>query len=320
MGLKKLKTAMIAGVFTASAFLTVGSVSAAPKKFAGELAYEHVEYLSKEIGSRVAASEEETNARQYILNELEKLDLEVEEQRFSYTRGESTVFDSANAIGVKDNPKTDKQVIVGAHYDSVNVGQGADDNASSVGVILETAKALDKRNLPYDIKYVFFGAEEVGLQGSKYYADQMSELEIENTIGMINLDSLLAGDNIYVYGGEGEDGWIRDLALDIADKRKIPLLTNPGINPLYPEGTTGDWSDHAPFKAKGITIAYLEATNWEIGAHDGYDQTVKHGGIWHTSNDTLDFLEEEFPGRVQEHLNQFTQILTQMLTDIKKEL
>jgi alkaline phosphatase isozyme conversion protein len=44
--------------------------------------------------------------------------------------------------------KSTKQVIVGAHYDSVNVGTGADDNASSVGVILETAEVLKKKNLP----------------------------------------------------------------------------------------------------------------------------------------------------------------------------
>jgi len=319
MGMRTLKRAVVAGVFTASAFLTVGSASAAPKKFAGDLAYDHLVQLTEGIGPRVAGSENETKARQYILNELEKLDLEVEEQSFNYVR-RNVNKQSANVVGVKDNPKTNKQIIVGAHYDSVSVGKGADDNASSVGVILETAMALDKRNLPYDIKYVFFGAEEEGLQGSNYYAKNMTAEEVANTIGMINLDSLLAGDNIYVYGGDGEDGWIRDLALKIAKQRKIPLQTNPGINPEYPTGTTGDWSDHAPFKAKGITIAYLEATNWELGDQDGYTQTEKHGGIWHTKNDNLAFLEKEFPGRTQEHLNQFTNILTQLLTDIKKEL
>lgn len=319
MNLKVVKRAIIAGVVTFSTIFAAGNVSAAPKKFAGELAYQHVQYLTEEIGPRVAGSENETKAREYIIDELEKLDLKVEEQEFSYTRRGITT-ESANVIAVKDNKHTDKQIIVGAHYDSVSVGKGADDNASSVGVILETAKALEKRNLAYDIKFVFFGAEEVGLQGSKYYANNMSIEEIHNTIGMINLDSLLAGDNIYVYGGAGEDGWIRDLALDIAKKKKIPLQTNPGINPDYPEGTTGDWSDHAPFKAKGITIAYFEATNWELGDQDGYTQTEKHGGIWHTENDNLEFLEREFPGRVQEHLNHFTNMLIWVLADIKKEL
>ena len=207
MNAKMVKRSIIAGVFTFSALFAAGSVSAAPKKFAGELAYQHVQYLTEEIGPRVAGSENETKAREYIIDELEKLDLKVEEQEFSYTRG-GGITESANVIAVKDNKHTDKQIIVGAHYDSVSVGKGADDNASSVGVILETAKALEKRNLAYDIKYVFFGAEEVGIRGSNYYANNMSTEEIHNTIGMINLDSLLAGDNIYVYGGAGEDGWI----------------------------------------------------------------------------------------------------------------
>ncbi|MBT2755327.1 M20/M25/M40 family metallo-hydrolase [Mesobacillus foraminis] len=318
MMLKEAGKAFLAGTFTIAAFFSAGHAEAAPKKFAGDLAYQHIVELTEEIGPRVAGSENEKKAREYIKKELSNLDVTTEIQPFNYTRREAQKS-SANIIGVKDSPKTEKQIIVGAHYDSVSTGKGADDNASSVGVILETAKALEKRSLPYDIKFIFFGAEEEGLQGSTFYAKNMSKQEIDQTIGMINLDSLLAGDQIYVYGGSGEAGWIRDLALDIAEKRKIPLQTNPGLNPEFPAGTTGDWSDHAPFKNLGISIAYLEATNWEIGGMDGYDQTVKHGGIWHTQNDNLQFLEREFPGRTKEHLNQFTNILTQLLTEIKKE-
>ena len=136
MNAKIVKRSIIAGVFTFSAFFAAGSVSAAPKKFAGELAYQHVQYLTEEIGPRIAGSENETKAREYIIDELEKLDLKVEEQEFSYTRGDK-ITESANVIAVKDNKHTDKQIIVGAHYDSVSKGKGADDNASSVGVILE---------------------------------------------------------------------------------------------------------------------------------------------------------------------------------------
>lgn len=55
-----------------------------------------------------------------------------------------------------------------------------------------------------------------------------------------------------------------------------------------------------------------------IGKQDGYIQTKKHGGVWHTKNDNLEFLKREFPGRVQEHLTHFTEILTELLYDIKK--
>lgn len=87
MKAQMVKKSIIAGVVAFSALFATGSVSAAPKKFAGELAYQHVHYLTEEIGPRVAGSENETKAREYIIDELEKLDLKVEEQAFSYTRG-----------------------------------------------------------------------------------------------------------------------------------------------------------------------------------------------------------------------------------------
>lgn len=46
---------------------------------------------------------------------------------------------------------------------------------------------------------------------------------------------------------------------------------------------------------------------------DGYTQTEKHGEIWHTENDNLDFLEREFPGRVEERLMTFSNTLTELV-------
>ncbi|WP_071459658.1 M20/M25/M40 family metallo-hydrolase [Bacillus massilinigeriensis] len=315
--MKKWKALLLAGALIMSGGFATGA-KAAPQNHPGELAYKHVEVLTEGIGPRVAGSENEAKARAYIAAELNKLGMNSKVQPFQYTR-KSVVKSSANIFALKDSKKTNKQIIVGTHYDSVKTGKGADDNASSVGVILETAKKLQHRTLPYDVKFIFFGAEEEGLQGSSFYVSQMNHNERKNTVAMINLDSLLAGDNIYVYGGE-QDSWIRDLALSIAGKKKIPLETNPGLNPEYPAGTTGDWSDHAPFKKAGIPVAYLEATNWEIGDLDGYTQTVNHGAIWHTDNDNLSFLNKAFPGRPKERLYQFTTIMTELLTDMKHEL
>ena len=136
---------------------------------------------------------------------------------------------------------------------------------------------------------------------------------------MINLDSLAVGDFKYVYGSSGKDGWLREFALDIGEELSIDIQTNPGLNPEYPKGTTGDWSDHAPFKAIGIPYAYFEATNWEIGDMDGYTQTVKHGAIWHNpGKDNLAFIEREFPGRTKEHLRSFSHILTELTLTLKQ--
>ncbi|KMY52841.1 peptidase M28 [Bacillus sp. FJAT-27231] len=277
----------------------------------GKMAYEHTKYLTYEVGSRVAGTAKEVEARDYVESQLKRMGYTTKVQPFSYTRG-GIKYHSANVIAYKKG-KSSKELIVGAHYDSVAKGKGSDDNASGVGVMLETAEVLKNIKTPYSVKFIAFGAEEVGLRGSTHYAGQMTKQEIQNTVGMINLDSLAVGDNMYVYGSLGDKGFIRDQALKIAEKKKLNIGTNPGINPDYPAGTTGDWSDHAPFSKLGIPYAYFEATNWKIGDMDGYTQTVKHGEVWHTQNDTIDFIEREFPGRVEEHLETFSQTLTELV-------
>jgi len=135
---------------------------------------------------------------------------------------------------------------------------------------------------------------------------------------MVNLDSLIAGDMAYVYGDEGEAGIIRDWTLEYAKNHNLVLQTQPGDNPEYPAGTTGDFSDHAPFKALGISYTYFESTNWALGDMDGYTQVSQeygvNGEIWHTPFDSLEYIDQTFPGRVQERLNLFVLLLQAILT------
>jgi Zn-dependent M28 family amino/carboxypeptidase len=301
------------------ALSTAFSYGLAPEKSLvhkpGKVAYEHIRVLSDEIEKRVAGTEGEASAKEYIYNQFNELGFETIIQDFTY--GKSIKRHSSNVIAIKPG-KSDEVVIVGAHYDAVSAGKGTDDNASGVGVMLEVAEVLKTIKTPYTIKFVAFGAEEVGLLGSKYYVSQMSQEDIDNTIAMINLDSLAVGDKMYVYGGSGEEGWIREQALNIAKKYKLNLETNPGINPHYPAGTTGLWSDHAPFAGKGIPYAYFESTNWELEDLDGYTQTEKDGAIWHTSKDTIQYIEENYPGRIQERLSTFSEVLRDLLKFMNK--
>lgn len=89
------------------------------------------------------------------------------------------------------------QIIVGAHYD----GEGLGDNGSGTALLLAAAAGLAGIKPRFTIKYIFFDGEEVGLIGSKYYAEQMSEEEIASTIYMVNIDALAFGDFCNLYGG-----------------------------------------------------------------------------------------------------------------------
>lgn len=271
----------------------------------------HMAYLSDIVGQRIAGEPGETAALAYIREEFLHSGYQPEIQPFSAAYLDSTV--SSNNIIAVLKGKSEQEIIVGAHYDSVDVGKGYIDNASGVGLLLATAKRLKESLPPFTIRFIAFGAEEIGLFGSRHYATNMSDIEVANTIGVVNLDCIVGGDKIYAYGGMDEQGWMRDQALNIATKLQIDLQTNPGLNPDYPRGTTGDWSDHAPFKYRGLSYLYFETTNWEIGDLTGLLQTAKFGEIYHTENDNFTFLDREYPGRIESQLGNFAVVLEEFL-------
>lgn len=251
-------------------------------------------------------------------------------QPFTYTRG-GKVFDSQNVVAWRAADVRCKRgprplVIVGAHYDAVTAGQGADDNASGVGVMLEVAQRLRHFKIRYDVVFVAFGAEEVGLRGSTHFASRLAPRDVKRAVAMINFDSLIAGDKLYVHAGANGKTWVRDAMLRLIRLRRLPIETQPGLylienpdeDPGYAAGFTPDgFSDYTAFSQAGIPVAAFESTNWEIGDLDGYEQTAAHGSIWHTPWDTLEKIEEFFPGRPMQHLRAFTTVTFEFLKHLR---
>jgi hypothetical protein len=287
---------------------------------AGTVARKHIEALSVDIGPRIAGTEGERAARDYIVKIFESLGYQPEVQEFSTTYededGNELSIRSANVIAVK--PGLSKQeIIVGTHYDSTgDAGRGADDNASGVSVLLEVAEKIRSLETPYTIRFITFGCEEIDLNGSSAYVGRMSRADIDNTVAMINLDSVSAGDNTYFYSDEGQKARVRDWALDWAAKHGFDLQTIKNVN-LTNEGY--GTSDHFAFRRVGIPFGYFEATNWTLGGQDGYTQVDpkygEAGEIWHTKFDNLEYIDKTFPGRVDAHLNLFVSVLQGILTE-----
>ena len=279
----------------------------------GQLARAHLEALTA-IGARPSGSENERLAANYINETLIDLGYEPAMQDFTPRDGN---FSSRNVIAVKQG-NSDQEIIIGAHYDSADDGLGADDNASGVAVLLETAELIANIQTPHTIRFIAFGSEENGLDGSTYYADSMEDGDIENTLAMVNLDSLVAGDYTYVYSDEGERAFLRDWVLEWADEKGLPLQTIRNAD-LTSNGNY--FSDYGAFDELGIPFIYFEATNWTLGAMDGWTQVEPQYGddgyIWHTPYDNLDYLDATFPGRVNEHLYIFVSALFAITTEFK---
>lgn len=261
--------------------------------------------------TRTASSTGEKNAAKYIAAQLNDLSLNVKSLPFEYDTPWKTGMKSENlyvTLSAEPN-KNVPTILLGAHYDNVELGQGADDNASGVASLLTLATYFSRfptHNV--NIEFVFFGSEEVGLKGSQAFANLIESGDLPRPDLMINFDSLIAGDYTYVYGSTDGLDPLKTF-LEVASKTPYSLMTQDEPMSGLSYGSTLDASDHAPFKALGIPYLYFEATNWTIGNHDGYTQTsnaqVENGEIWHTEKDRLEVIESIFPNRPKEHLQAF---------------
>lgn len=337
----------VASLVLLAALVAAGPARAAP----GDLAAREMRYIETTFPGRFAGSPQEDKAARYIGDRLVAMGYRPRLERFptSYELESKNpdrdpdpiLIISTNVIA--ERPGTSgKQIIIGAHFDSRvmrtrrdrerRIGgpdlQGLDDNASGTGVILELAEQFAKANPAHSIKFVLFGAEEIGLKGAYEIARNMSEEERAKTLLMINIDSVITGDRLYIHAGprtllkNPAGGIARDRALALAKGLGIDVRTNPGLNADYPKGT-GCCSDQAAFDQYGIPAINMEATNWELGDKDGYQQTDKRsefpgGYSWHLIDiDKGSHLEPALArGRVEQRANEAVRILSAVLTDL----
>jgi len=102
---------------------------------------------------------------------------------------------SGNVIAIQYGTEfPDEYIVCGAHYDSFAFSSpdgepGADDNASGIAGIIETARILSQYDFKRSIIYCAFTAEECGLYGSGYYAEQCANQDM-NIVGYFNLDMI----------------------------------------------------------------------------------------------------------------------------------
>ncbi|MDI6770334.1 MAG: M20/M25/M40 family metallo-hydrolase [Anaerolineales bacterium] len=282
----------------------------------GEIARRYLAAMN-EIGARWSGSAEEAEAGQYIVAAFAQMGYASEFQPFSATGDEGEAIDSANIIAVKEGDSS-KVIIVGAHYDSGEEGRGADDNGSGVAVMLAAAGLVADAPTPYTLYFIAFGAEEAGLFGSDAFVSALGAGEIQDIVLFINLDSVSAGDIAYVYSPENE-AEARNWAMDWAGTNGYDLQTIRNVDLSDEDGyTTGD---HAAFDQAGIAWIYFEATNWNLGDQDGYTQVDtqygEEGAIIHARYDDLDYLDEVFPGRVDQRLDLFVTVLHALLTQFQ---
>lgn len=153
-------------------------------------------------------------------------------------------------------------IVIGTYYGitvfTERYSYGADDNASGIAVMMETARRLRGRDLNLRIDFISFAAEERGLFGSRKWVNKhMNEIDRKRTY-VLNLDCVGRGERFFVIKGLGM----------IFKKHSDPMLFNVLTNVFsqlklpYEECWTGS-SDHAEFVNKRFRTCAIFRFNVE---------------------------------------------------------
>lgn len=213
---------------------------------------------------------ERSRTRSYIISELRKLGWTPKLEKF------------ANGVNIfterQGTDKTSGAILVAAHYDTVALSPGADDNASGIAVILEIARVLGSYPTPRTLQLAFFDQEEEGLLGSTAFVSQRKRLQ--NIRGAIVMD--MVGYACYTAGCQQYPTGLPvtppsnqgDFLVVIGDTEHLPLLnafqkSQPDNLPkvltlpiplkglLTPDTLR---SDHAPFWYQGVGAVLVTDT------------------------------------------------------------
>ncbi len=162
----------------------------------------------QDYGSRIWNSENAFAASDWIASRMEALGLEVEQQPFNANTWMGSGAAAPNVIGIQRGTLyPDTYVVCGSHFDSFSyeammgggTAPGADDNATGVASVLESARIMTQYEFEYSIIYCAYGCEEMGLYGSEAYASRCQQQGMD-IIGYFNNDmnGYLYGDQIHI--------------------------------------------------------------------------------------------------------------------------
>ena len=170
-----------------------------------------------------------------------------------------------NVAGMIEGKRSNEIVLITAHYDHIgvispmdddSVANGANDNASGVAGLIETARYYSNRPQPErTIYFVGFTAEEPGGYGSKYFSEQIDPATVT---AMINIE-MIGKPAI-----EGPDsGWIT--GYNYSDLGKILQSSTADSSFVfypdpYPNQNLFFRSDNAPFAMLGIPAHSISTT------------------------------------------------------------
>jgi putative aminopeptidase FrvX len=112
-------------------------------------------------------------------------------------------------------------IVVGAHFDHAEIGQGIVDNWSGASLLPSLLESL--KGVPRNHTFIFVGftGEEDGLRGSQFYVKELPAEQMAKVVAMVNMDSLGLGSTL-VWMNRSDPVLVKALNLS-AQALKLPL-------------------------------------------------------------------------------------------------
>lgn len=212
---------------------------------------------------------------------------------------------SRNVVArIEGTDRKEEILTLTAHFDSVPEGPGAYDNMAGAAIIMEVCRYLNAHQPRRTVEFVWFGAEEKGLLGSRSYIKaHQQELSCHRFNMNVDLAGQLVGGNVIGVTG---DSSICAMLTYLARETGIGMTTKNQI-----------WgSDSNTFAWKGIPAMTLNRDGF--GMHTHYD-TVDLLSAWSLKRsaqllahiaeslgniDSMPF-PQEIPGEFQQQLDKY---------------
>jgi len=184
------------------------------------------------------------------------------------------IVPSFNTIAeIKGTEKPDEYVMLSAHFDSWDGGQGATDNGTGTLTMMEAMRILKLvyPNPKRTILVGHWGSEEQGLNGSRAFVEDHPEI-VSNLQALFNQDNgtgrvaNISGQG-FQHAGEFINRWLT----------AVPSIIKDSIKTNFPGTPGGGGSDFASFVAVGAPGFSLSSLSWSYSNY-----------TWHTNRDTYD--------------------------------
>ena len=252
-----------------SALETFDSADVSADSLSSIVRFLSIDPETQELRSRFSLRESEiTLIADSLVSRLEGiLGVTAYKLQFDFVGGEyepDSLFTNENIYARLDGTGTAGGIfLITAHYDAiasrdegwvdswrVHPAPGANDNGTGIAALLELARLLEPYELPYDVGFILFSAEEIGLIGSTDFVEGLAQGEVDEILGVLNFDMIghsepgsppgvLVMSNLH-------SGWLADLVIqsfESYDQFLVTRLYRPAV-PYY---------DHKSFWERSVS-------------------------------------------------------------------